>query len=364
MLGNFLKKLMIARVLFWVTLITVGVVMLAFQVRAKVNEAAANVASLEVSEEPKIPVTLQTLSPTNWESWRSYYGQAKASRTHDITSYVREIVRDVRVQVGDKVRAGETVATLLRADYAAKAQAVETSYEEASLNYKRLLELHKKGGIAQTEVEKAYSLLKSEEANVQASRSTLQRTELKSNIDGIVSFRNVEPGEVAEVGKSLLSIVDLSDMEAQLLVSKKDISVIEKDTPVEIIVDGAVSKGRVKRLSPEAQSGSGLYPVVVELGPESPILPGTYLEGRFRVDRKSDVIVVPSNIVIYSGSEQYIYLAEGDKAKKVQIQTGEGRNGQVIVTSGLKAGDQLIVSGNRTLFDGALIVNNVSEDGK
>ncbi|MDR1977742.1 MAG: efflux RND transporter periplasmic adaptor subunit [Synergistaceae bacterium] len=348
-------KLNKVRVLFWLAVIGVGVVVLALQVQMKLKEAAANVASLAQVEETRYPVTMTTVTPTTWESWRSYYGQAKAAHTQDVTSYVREVVQAVHVQVGDRVKAGDTVVTLLKADYAAKAQASRTGYQEAQLNYNRLLELSKKGGVSQSEVDKAYAVLKNEEANAQESRSTLQRTELKVSIDGIVSARNVEPGEVAEVGKSLISIVDPSNMEAQLMVSKKDIHNINKDTLVELLVDGSSSRGQVKRLSPEAQTGSGLYPVVVGLSPESGILPGTYLEGRFRVEQKKDVVVIPSDIVMYRGDKEFVYVAKGDKANLTEIKTGEGRNGQVIVTSGLSTGDQLIVSGNRTLFDGAFI---------
>jgi RND family efflux transporter MFP subunit len=350
------------RVLFWLVVVVIGIGVLGQQVQMKLKAAAANVASLAETEEIRYPVTLVTVTPGTWESWRSYYGQAKAARTQDVTSYVREVVQSVHVQVGDRIKAGDIVVTLLKADYAAKAQASRTGYEEALLNYNRLFELNKKGGISQSDVDKAYAILKNEEANAQASRSTLQRTELKASIAGIVSARRVEPGEVAEVGKSLISIVDPSDMEADLMVSKKDIHNIGKDTAVELLVDEVASKGWVKRLSPEAQSGSGLYPVVVGLGADSNILPGTYLEGRFLVEEKKDVVVVPSDIVMYRGEKKFVYVAKDDKASLVEIETGEGRNGEVIVTSGLKAGDQLIVSGNRTLFDGALISKTASTE--
>jgi membrane fusion protein (multidrug efflux system) len=375
MFKRFFKKLDKIRVLFWLVVIGAGAAMLAFEVQAKLKEAAANVASLAQTEEVRYPVTLLAVTPETWESWRSYYGQAKAARTQDVTSYVREIVQAVHVQVGDTVKAGQTVVSLRKADYAANAQASRTGYEEARLNYNRLLELSKKGGVAQSEVDKAYATLKALEASDQSSRSTLQRTELKASIGGVVAARNVEPGEVAEVGKSLISIIDPSDMEAQLMVSKKDIHNIGKDTPVELVMDGAVSKGWVKRLSPEAQAGSGLYPVVVGLSADSGILPGTYLEGRFLVEKKQNVVVVPSDIVLYRGDKEFVYVAgtgNGDKngddgkisgdvadsamrARLVEVRTGEGRNGQVIVTSGLEAGDRLIVSGSRALFDGALI---------
>ena len=349
------------RVLLWVFILIGVMVLVGFQVMARLRQAEANLRSLETTTETIYPVTTEIVRTSDWEVWRSYYGQAKSVHTQNVTTYEREIVRDVKVNIGDRVKKGQTVVTLQVADRGARVQAGRTSYEEAKLDYNRKKGLHAKGGISQSEVDAAYAALKSAEAQLRGSQSTLQRTELKASIDGIVSARNVEPGEVAEAGVPLISIVNPGEMEADLMVSKKDITRINAQTPVEIIVDGVSHKGRVKRASPEAQQGSGLYTVVVGLPAQSGILPGAYIEGRFMVERQPNVIIIPSNVVIYRGESQSVYLAEGDAAKKVEIATGEGREGRVVVTSGLKAGDELIVSGNRVLYDGVGIEKKTQE---
>ncbi|MCR4817984.1 MAG: efflux RND transporter periplasmic adaptor subunit [Fretibacterium sp.] len=351
-----------ARILLWVVLLAAVGAGVGLQVMARLRQAEANLRSLETTEKAVFPVTTQVITATDWDTWRSYYGQAKSAHTQNVKTYEREIVEAVKVDIGSPVKAGQTLITLQVADRSAKVLAERTAYEEAMLNYNRKKELQAKGGISQSEVDSAYATLKSVEAMLKGSQSTLQRTELKASIDGIVSARNVEPGEIAEAGAVLLSIVDPKEMEAELMVSKKDISKINKKTPIDIIIDGTASKGWVKRVSPEAQSGSGLYPVVVGLPAESGILPGTYLEGRFRVEHQADVIAIPSNVVIYRGGTQSVYVAvksgQGFVAKLTPITTGEGRDGQVVVTSGLRAGDELIVSGNRVLYDGVDITKN------
>lgn len=108
--------------------------------------------------------------------------------------------------------------------------------------------------------------LKEEEANAVNFASTLERTELKAKIGGVVTSRNVEAGEIAETGKSLLTIVDPSDVEATLLVSGKDIAAINEATQVEIRSRKGGVDAWVKRVSPKADDGSGLYPVVVGIG--------------------------------------------------------------------------------------------------
>ena len=75
------------------------------QVRARLDQAEANLRSLETETVTTYPVETETLTTTNWQTWRSYYGQAKSAHTQNITTYEREIVKTVNVDVGSPVKA-------------------------------------------------------------------------------------------------------------------------------------------------------------------------------------------------------------------------------------------------------------------
>ena len=324
------------------------------RVQAKLQEAAANTAAMEQKEEVPVPVDVMRLSRQDWEIWRSYYGQAKAGKSQTVTSYVKEIVREVHVQIGDRVKEGQVLLTLSSQDYRASAAADRVSYEDAVRDYKRLSELHKSGGVSKAQVEQAFSRMKSEEAKLQSSRSTLARTQIRASIDGIVASRSVEPGEVASDGKALLTIIDLNDLEAEIMVSRKDILSLNKDTPVEVLSDGQKTKCSIKRISPEAAPGSGLYPVVVCLNGLD-VLPGTHVEARFLVDKKKDLIIIPSEIVQRRGDKAYVYVVDSERAKLREIVPGEGQNGSVSIENGLSEGDLVVVRGHNLLFENALV---------
>ena len=100
----------------WVLLVLAGGVFMAVRVNAKLQEAAANTAAMEHKEEVPVPVDILKLSRQDWEVWRSYYGQAKAGRSQSVNSYVKEIVREVHVQIGDTVKAGPGLLPLSSQD--------------------------------------------------------------------------------------------------------------------------------------------------------------------------------------------------------------------------------------------------------
>ena len=325
-----------------------------FRIQARLEAAAANTAALENEKEPAIPVDVEKIERRDWEVWRSYYGQAKAGRSQVVSSYVKEIVQEVNVRVGDRVKTGQVLLTLSSQDQRALEAALRSSYEDSVREYKRLSELQKSGGVSQSQVEQAHSRMKGEEAKLQASRSTVSRTQLKASIDGIIASRAIEPGEVASENKPLLTIIDLKDLEAEIMVSRRDIMSLTLDTPVEVVSDGASSMGTIRRISPEAAAGSGLYAVVVALNGLE-VLPGTHLEARFLVDRQKDLVVIPSDVVQRREDKATVYVVEGDRAKLIEIVTGEGQNGSVAVLEGLEEGELLVVRGRNMLSDGALV---------
>ena len=244
--------------------------------------------------------------------------------------------------------------TLSSQDQRATEAALRSSYEDSVREYQRLSELQKSGGVSKSQVEQALSRMKSEEARLQASRSTLSRTQLRASIDGIVASRMIEPGEVAGENKPLLTVIDLKDLEAEIMVSRRDIMSLSTETPVEVVSDGARAMGVIRRISPEAAPGSGLYTVVVGLNGLD-ILPGTHVEARFLVERRENLLVVPSDIVQRRGDKAYVYVVEGDRAKLREIVPGEGQNGSLSVDAGLSEGDLVAVRGHNLLYENALV---------
>jgi membrane fusion protein (multidrug efflux system) len=332
---------------------------MALRIAARHERPSAALDVLVSAQRQARPVSVMMVEPSGWELWKSCYGEARASKTMDVTPFVREIVDTVHADVGDRVEAGQILISLRREDQAADVQARAAAYDEARSNYKRLQALNKAGGVSQAEVDRAYAAMKAEEAVSQSNRSALGRTKLYSKISGIVTERSVSPGEVAEMGQVLLRIEDPSDMEALLMVSAGDIRGIREDTPVKTLIGGRSFAGKVARISPRAQSGSGLYPVTVKLDPKSGALPGAYIEGSFLVQRMPDAVVIPSSAIFSRGNEQFVYVAEGgdgaSEAKLRKVVTGGGASGSAVISSGLEPGDLLITSGNRGLGDGVFV---------
>ncbi|MDR3281102.1 MAG: efflux RND transporter periplasmic adaptor subunit [Synergistaceae bacterium] len=354
-----IKTIKKIRVLLWVAAIIAGVAVMALRITSRSERYAATLDRISQNIPRSRPVMVMKVEASNWEEWKKYYGVARAARNMEVASYVREIVEAVHVDVGDSVKEGQLLISLRKTDQSADARARAAAFEEAKSTYNRLIALNKAGGVSQAEVDRARTAMISEQAALQSNRSALGRAELRSKISGIVTGRLINPGEVAEMGQTLLSIEDVSEMEAIIMVSARDIAGIGVKTPVNVIHNGVSIKGAVTRVNPKAQSGSGLYPVTVGLDPGSGVLPGANIEGDFLVRLTPDAVVIPSSALFNRGEEQFVFVAVGDAgertARMTKISAGGGGGGKVVATSGIAPEDLLIISGNRGLVDGIAI---------
>ncbi len=344
-------------VMIWILVIGSLLVFMGVRVVEKIRESEAHEAAIAQRKEREYSVEVRPVERSDWEVRRSYYGQVKSVNSQTVTSYVREMVQEVHVRPGDRVKKGQTLVTLSSQNYRLDAASVQANYEDARREYERLSALYKSGGVSKSQVELAQSRVKEEQANLQSSRTTRSRTAIKASVDGVVSSRMVEPGEVAEPGRALLTIVDVRDLEVDFMVSRRDIRSLSQGAVVEIVTHDGVERGEVKRVNPEAAPGSGLYPVLVALPRDSKVLPGTYLEGRFLVDERRGVIVIPSEIVQRRGEKAYVYVIDpkSSRAGMREIVPGEGQGGRLIVAEGLSDGDLLVTRGFNMLREGALV---------
>lgn len=110
--------------------------------------------------------------------------------------------------------------------------------------------------VAQREVIAGRARVSVASAALELARIQLSYCELKAPFDGILTSRNVEPGEVVTVGREVLSVADLSHVELKIFVDETEIGRVKPDQPVTVKIDTFADKtyqGRVAYISPESE---------------------------------------------------------------------------------------------------------------
>ena len=297
------------------------------------------------------------------------------------------IVKEVRVEEGDPVREGQVLAVIDNASMAAGSQRARADVERLQTELTRLESLAAQGAVSSREVDEArYSLTTAQTAAWEAGAGVGQ-TRIKSPIDGIVAVRDVREGELAGSAARAFQVVDLDRLRVVASLPERDLPRVATGQPVTLVsaYDPDVqTTGSVTRVAPVVDATSGTFRVTVDLDPGQSVLrPGQFVSVEIEVDRHDDVLVVPREAVVYEDGAPVVYrmveretepdtgedeeVADADadsdteptgpkyEAERVSIETGLIDATWAEITTGIDAGDQVVVIGQSNLRDGAPI---------
>lgn len=338
-------------------------------------------------------------------------GEVKPRKYVNISSNVPGMIEKIFVKEGEKVKEGQILVKLDSTQYEASVardkayiasleedlKNAETNLKKAEATYKRSLELHREQLIsdetlenAKTQYETAVSQRNSilhrisqAKASLQSTIDSLNKTIIRSPIDGVVTSLKVEEGEVAVIGTMnnpgtvLLTIADLSVMEVEVDVDETDVINVKLGQKAEVKVDALPDKileGEVTEIGSSAKQSSTLlssstsaskeakdFKVVVTLKNPPPVLkPGLSASTDIIVAEKKGVLKVPiSCLVVREGKdkkeEEGVFVVKDGKAHFRKIEKGVMGEMEVEVLSGLSENDEIIVGpykALRTIKDG------------
>jgi multidrug efflux pump subunit AcrA (membrane-fusion protein) len=199
---------------------------------------------------------------------------------------------------------------------------------------------------------------KADMANVEA---FLSHTRILSPIDGIVTTKPADLGQMAAPGTPLLSVEDESHYRLEALVEESRISRIHLGDTVSVSIDALGQKpmdGQVSEIVPALDPASRSTIIKIDLrAPDSSTLfrSGLFGKARFKTGTKR-VLTVPVQSVLERGQLTFVYVVDPAKIAHMRlIQTGKPYGDRVEVLSGLSEGDQVIVEPLPAVKDGATV---------
>jgi RND family efflux transporter MFP subunit len=312
------------------------------------------------------------------------YGSVRAQDNVRVTPQVSERVLRISADLGDTVRAGQTLAKLNDVTFREQMERDRAQVEQAriaasrdSLNLSRQQELFRSELISQAELDNARSTyaatraqLQSAQAALATSTQNLGYTEVKSPVTGVITRRNASPGDVVGSGTTFYEISNLVGYEIRLNLPLNDWRNTRVGQSVEMRQSGGTEfnvRGTVSRISPELDAVTGLGEVVISLTERgSGVFPGMLMEARINVETKNNVVVIPrsamvENVQTVIEPESNVirlrrtysaFVSQGDTvAVRRDLELGIQQGDRIEVMSGLQPGDKLIITGQTSLED-------------
>jgi membrane fusion protein, multidrug efflux system len=343
------------------------------------------------------PATVQTITVQEIE-WPSVYeatGTVRARVSASLASKVMGYIRELRVNAGDAVKAGQLIAIIDSRELEAGLQlaraivqearsgiaeadnaiaAAKAHLELASVTFQRIEDLYDKRSISNQEFDEAKSRLRVAQAghemalakrrqldarvlqteqSQRAAEVTRSYAEVRSPFNGIVIEKRAEQGDMATPGAPLIIIEQAGAYQLEVAVEEARLGSIRIGQPVSVVLDaaGRTIAARVAEIMPAVDTASRSFLVKVLLPSGSGLHSGVFGRAQFTATSRP-TIAVPQNAVTAIGQIRSVAVVEDGIARMRLVSLGERSGSLVEVLSGLTPGDRVVTPRPANLTDG------------
>jgi len=325
------------------------------------DRAPGSAATIEFA-----PVDLLTLAPTTLARAVPLTGSLRAVDQTVVRTRVAGELRELTVREGDSVRAGQRIGRVDPTEFQlrvnerdAQLAAAESQVAQARRTFENNLALRERNFISQSALDASRSSMEvaigqrdAAAAQIALARKSVNDAELIAPMSGVIGERFAQPGEKLPSDARVVSVIDLSRLEIEALVPGSEIGTVRIGQSVQLRIEGVPGEqaGQIVRIAPATSAGTRSVPVYIRLKSQNPaIRAGLFAQGRLVVEELREQIAVPLSAIRDAGARHFVYAIEQDLLVERDIVLGlvdDGTDGIVRVqaTSGLKAGDRIVIN--------------------
>jgi multidrug efflux system membrane fusion protein len=271
------------------------------------------------------------------------------------------VVRQVGVDPGDVVRAGQTLAVLELPEADAAVAQARSSAEKAERDYARADRLHANGAIARAEMEDARTGLEIARAELERAAFNRRFAAIVAPSDGTVLRRTAEPGELVTPGAEVLVLAAVSRGSVlRAGVADRDVVRIRRGDRALVRFDalpGVEHEGTVVQVGASPQASTGTYIVQIEISRAQGLVSGLIGTATIVPGDRRPTLLVPVSALVEADAASgtmYVLTAEG-RAERRAVNVGPMHGDRVVIVSGVAAGEQVVTDGAAYVGNGVTV---------
>ena len=328
--------------------------------------AACGVGEAGVSDQDILqattPVPVEIAQPYRQDIRASY--EATATLTSDadapIIARVAGELIELLVEEGDTVKAGQVLARLDGERLRLEMLAAKANLARASKEFKRNTDLHERGLISASIFEGLKYDLAALQASYELSALNYDYSNIRATIDGVVSAREIKPGQNVSIGDIAFRITDTAELIAHLQIPQSQLPKFQAGHTASLQVASMPNTrfpASIVRISPTVDARNGTFRATAIIqNKDGNIAPGMF--GRFTIayEMHPDALVVPAAALLDEDEQTTVYVVNNGQVTKRVVETGI-REGDIIeILGGLGDNDNIVVVGHTGLREGSKVL--------
>lgn len=344
------------------------------------NDPSTAAAQAPVVEAPAIDIAVVRASAGTLESALEISGTLAPRTRVGVKPKLPGRLARVLVEIGDRVKQGQAVATIDRAEVDAQVDAVvaavgvaqatiesaEATLANASLEHDRARSLFEAGALPRQRLDAAQTAhraaaaqrdlakatLAQAEAAVRRAREVQRDTTLYAPVTGFIVERNYDAGAIPGE-QPVVVVADIRQLKLEAGVSELEAGRLEAGLPAVVSVQakpGQTFTGQLAAIAPEVDQRNRHFRIEVRVpNAEGKLLAGMYATARLVLETVDQATLVPREAIVTRDGKRIVFRVEGEKLTPVVVTEGLADGGRVQILSGLDPGDQVLADARRQL---------------
>jgi membrane fusion protein (multidrug efflux system) len=282
-------------------------------------------------------------------------GTTHSNESVVIAANVTDKVTEILFEDGQRVKKGDLLVAMRRDEQKAALAAAEAVLAERRTAYERARALESRQYTTTAQLQERQAALFEAEALRDAAKARLEDREIRAPFDGVVGLRNISIGALVTPGERITTLDDLDTIKLDFTVPAVYLAAIQPG--LEIIARTTALPGREFRGEMSSVS-SRVDPVTRSVtaralidNKDHALRPGLLMTVQLMTNTRM-AIVIPEEALVPSGTDNFVFVIENERAERREVKIGARRPGEVEILAGLSEGERVVTHGTMRLRDG------------
>lgn len=342
---------------FKITIICTAVALSAASCDKKEDRTQADASVMADEQELAAEVDTLTVRKKAFESDILSNGRVKASKFADVYFRSPELISEVMVRNGQRVRKGQALAQLDLFKLNAEKTRQEAALAKAQLDLKDALigQGYNPDDMGAVPAEvmalvRVRSGLDQAEASYHSALKDIENATLKAPFDGVVANMKGMRHTMASTGEPFCRIINDNSMSVEFPILESELPLLQQGETVEVTPYSSAEKyyGRVTEINPMVDESGHIAVKATLTGGTHGLIDGVNV--RIRSSHNlGDRLIIPKSALVLRTGRQVVFTYENGKAMWNYVTTGLENLDSYEISEGLNEGDTVIFSGNENL---------------
>lgn len=276
-------------------------------------------------------------------------GTAQANESLNLTAKVSDTVTAIHFNDGSFVEQGDVLVELTNTAETARLSEARAAEADARRQYDRLQSLIETNLISQTDLDDARTRWETAEARLEGVIANMDDRLIRAPFTGILGFRNISEGSLVTPNTVITTLDDISTIKLDFNIAEVFLAQLQPGQTIKansIVYRGQEFQGVVSSVGSRVDTSTRSVQVRAEIdNAEGLLRPGMLLTVGLTLNPR-DAVIVPEAAVVPSQGRQYVFVVDEESvARRVEVELGRRRPGQVEIVSGVVPGQRVVTQG-------------------